>query len=87
MTFSASEQVTPQVTLQVIELIKALDKEMNRQEIQDKLNLSDRENFRSNYLKPALDSMFVEMSVPDKPRSPLQKYRLSILGEQLKGKL
>lgn len=83
MTFPVSEQVTEQVK----ELVKVLDKEMDRQEIQNKLGLSHRENFRSNYLKPALDIGFVEMTIPDKPNSSLQKYRLTILGKQLKGKL
>ena len=87
MTFPVSEQVTEQVTEQVKELVKILDREMDRQEIQNKLGLSHRENFRSNYLKPALDLGFVEMTIPDKPNSSLQKYRLTILGKQLKGKL
>ena len=87
MTFPASEQVTPQVTPQVQALISVLDKEMNRSEIQEKLNLLDREYFRLNYLKPALEQGFVEMTIPDKPNSSLQKYRLTILGKQLKDKL
>ena len=84
MTFLASEQVTEQVTEQVKEVVKILDKEMNRQDIQNKLGLSHRENFRSNYLKPALEQGFIEMTIPNKPNSSLQKYRLSILGKQLK---
>lgn len=44
---------TEQVTEQVAGLIKILKGEMSRQEMQDKLGLSHRENFRSNYLKPA----------------------------------
>ena len=83
-TVQGTMQVTPQVTPQVEELIKILDKEMNRQEVQEKLNLSDRENFRLNYLKPALEQEFIEMTIPDKPNSSLQKYRLTILGKQLK---
>lgn len=82
MTFPASEQVTEQVK----ELVRILDKEMDRQEIQTKLGLSHRENFRSNYLKPALEQGFIEMTIPDKPNSSLQKYRLTILGKQLKNK-
>ena len=84
MTFPATEQVTPQVTPQVEEIVKILDKEMDRQDIQNKLELSDRENFRLNYLKPALEQGFIEMTIPDKPNSRLQKYRLTILGKQLK---
>lgn len=87
MTFPSSQVVTLQVTPQVRELVKVLDKEMNRQEMQDKLNLSDREHFRLNYLKPALDLELVEMTIPDKPNSSLQKYRLTVLGKQLRSKL
>ena len=87
MTFPASQQVTQQVTQQVQALISVLNKEMNRLEIQEMLNLSDRENFRTKYLKPALEHGFIEMTIPDKPNSRLQKYRLTILGKQLKNKI
>jgi predicted HTH transcriptional regulator len=95
MTFPVSEQVTEQVTEQVAEqvteqvkeLVKVLDKDMDRQEIQHKLGLSHRENFRTNYLKPALEQGFIEMTIPDKPNSSLQKYRLTTLGKQLKEKI
>ena len=83
MTFPASEQVTEQVK----DLIKILSEEMNRQKIQDMLGLSHRENVRAKYLKPALEQGFIEMTIPDKPNSRLQKYRLTILGKQLKDKL
>lgn len=73
-------QVTEQVTEQVDTLIKVLDKEMDRQEIQNKIGLAHRENFRSNYLKPALEQDFVEMTIPDKPNSRLQRYRLTTEG-------
>ncbi len=76
-----------QVTEQVTELVMALDNEMDRQEIQDKLGLSHRENFRSNYIKPALEQGVIEMTIPDKPNSRLQKYRLTLLGKQLKDNL
>jgi predicted HTH transcriptional regulator len=91
MTFPAAEQVsrkypasTPASTPQVKELVKILVKDMNREDIQNILGLSDRENFRLNYLKPALEQGFIEMTIPDKPNSRLQKYRLTILGKQLK---
>ena len=83
MIFPAYEQVTEQVT----ELVMALENEMDRQEIQNKLGLSHRENFRSNYIKPALEQRYIEMTIPDKPNSRLQKYRLTMLGKQLKSKL
>ena len=58
-TEQVTEQVAEQVTEQVELLLKILDKEMDRQEIQRKLGLLHRENFRSNYLKPALELRLV----------------------------
>ena len=86
-TAQVTAQDTAQVTAQVKELIEILSKEMDRQEIQDMLGLSHRENFRLKYLKPALEQGFIEMTIPEKPSSKLQKYRLTILGKQLKDKL
>ena len=91
MTFpifgQVTEQVTEQATEQVKELVRVLEKEMDRQEIQNKLGLMHRENFRANYLKPALNQGLIEMTIPDKPNSSLQKYRLTPLGKQLKSQL
>lgn len=77
-------QDTPQVTPQVKRLITKLEGEKNRKEIQEILDLLDRENFRINYLQPALENGLVEMTIPEKPNSKLQKYRLTALGRQLK---
>lgn len=41
------------------------------------LGLSDRKSFRERYLKPALADSLVEMTIPDKLNSRLQKYRLT----------
>ncbi len=91
MTFPASEklsmQVTPQVTPQVEELLKTFTKEHTRQDLQDKLKLSDRENFRKNYLQSALDEELIELTIPEKPNSSKQKYRLTEKGILLKDKL
>jgi hypothetical protein len=75
------------VTPQVGELVDVLEGDMNRQEIQSALNLLDRENFRLNYLKLALEQDIIEMTIPDKPNSSLQKYRLTQKGIVLKNKL
>lgn len=69
-------QVTPQVTPQVIRLIQAMgQREYSRNELMELLNLEDRENFRLNYLQPALQSSLIVMTIPDKPKSSKQKYR------------
>ena len=71
-----SPQVTPHVTPQVKELLKVLGSlELSRQEIQEKLGLKDRKSFADRYLNLALEQSFIEMTIPDKPKSRLQKYR------------
>ena len=83
MTFPASEQVTPQVTPQVEYLLKIFEGTHYRSELQEKLNLSDREYFRKNYLKPAIEKGLVALTIPDKPTSIKQQYYLTEKGEQL----
>jgi ATP-dependent DNA helicase RecG len=74
-------QVTPQVTLQVTpqveQLLRAMEGEHSRDELQDLLNLTDRENFRKTYLLPGLEAQWIERTIPHKPTSRLQKYRLT----------
>jgi hypothetical protein len=48
--------------------------------LQAKLGLADRHNFRTLYLLPALNDGLVEMAIPGKPNSRLQKYRLTAKG-------
>ena len=46
----------------------------------EQLNLSDRKNFLSNYLNPAIKDGFVRLLYPDSPRHPRQKYLLTVKG-------
>lgn len=89
MVFPSTEPVTPQVadhvtdhvTDHVVKLIKALGKtEMSRPEIMDVMELKHRQSFTSNYLKPSIDLDLVEMTIPDRPKSIKQKYRLTAKG-------
>src|SRR5690606_28359748 len=59
----------------------SLTREHNRQELQEILGLSDREHFRKTYLQPAFDNKFIELSIPEKPKSGRQKYRMTPLAE------
>lgn len=79
---SSAPQVTPQVTPQVVELLAALRGEMSREGLQSALGLSDRKSFSERYLKPALAGRLIEMTIPDKPNSRMQKYRLTDRGRQ-----
>jgi len=71
-----------QVTTQVGMLLSRLEGEMSRQAIQDALGLANREHFRKAYLAPALEQGVIEMTLPDKPNSRSQRYRLTALGQR-----
>ncbi|HOJ12742.1 MAG TPA: hypothetical protein PK733_19425 [Clostridiales bacterium] len=47
------------------------------------LKLKDAEYFRKSYLKPALLSGLIEMTIPNKPKSSKQKYRITDLGKKV----
>jgi ATP-dependent DNA helicase RecG len=49
----------------------------SRKELQEMLRLKNAEHFRKAYLLPAIDAGLVEMTLPDKPKSRLQRYRLT----------
>jgi ATP-dependent DNA helicase RecG len=55
--------------------------EMTRPELQKKLHLNSVSNFRNLYLAPALEGRYIEMTLPDKPQSHSQKYRLTAKGK------
>lgn len=48
---------------------------LSLKELMEKLHLSHKPTFRHNYLMPALEQHLIEMTIPDKPKSRLQKYR------------
>lgn len=70
-------EVTAEVTTEVDRLMAALSGEMTRRELQTALGLKNDEHFRKAYLLPALEAGIIEMTIPDKPNSRLQKYRLA----------
>ena len=48
--------------------------------LQSRLGLKHRPTFRANYLRPALERTWIEMTLPDKPTIHLQQYRLTSVG-------
>ena len=79
---TTAPQVTPQVSPQVGRLLAAIQGEMGREALQSVLGLLDRKSFRERYLKPALAAGLIEMTIPDKPNSRVQKYRLTDKGRR-----
>ena len=79
--------VTGEVTGEVHRLITVMEGEMKRQEIQAALGLKHEDHFRETYLVPALKAGVVEMTIPKKPRSSKQRYRITSKGKEIRRKL
>ncbi len=56
---------------------------MKSSEIQKAADIRHRETFQRNYLDYLLDQAWLERTIPDKPKSRLQKYRLTEKGQKL----
>ncbi len=76
----SAPEVTPYVTPEVRKMLSILKGEMSRKEIQQILGLKDEKHFRTAYQQPAIATGLIEMTVPDKPNSRLQKYRITPKG-------
>jgi ATP-dependent DNA helicase RecG len=70
----------PQVTPQVMILLRNAMREASAADLQSALHLKDRVHFLKNYLEPSLDKGLVERTIPDKPRSSKQRYRTTAAG-------
>ena len=63
------------ITSQVSELLKVIeDYPQSATELMVKLKLKSRNNFRINYLIPALEFGLIKMTLPNKPTSRNQRY-------------
>ena len=88
LVISAPEEFTPQVPHKLIpedtfcqKLILAIGNDScSVKTMMEQLKLSDRKNFLSNYLNPAIKDGFVRLLYPDSPRHPRQKYLLTVKG-------
>jgi ATP-dependent DNA helicase RecG len=89
-TAQGTRQVTPQVprkypasTPQVLAVLTvAATGETTREALQAAAGVKDREYFRKTYLKELLDAGVLELTIPDRPRSSRQRYRLTPAGAE-----
>ena len=78
----SATQLTTQSDNYIIRLLLLLNvNEKSAKELRSALNLSHRATFRQNYLHPALEKGYIEYTIPEKPGSRLQKYRLTEKGK------
>jgi Fic family protein len=82
-----TDQVTDQVSDQVRRLLAVLrpGESLEAVELMERLGLRHRPTFRQHYLRPALDGGWIEMSQPESPSSPAQRYLLSSEGRRVQG--
>ena len=78
------EQVASALPKGVARLLKVLKGEMSVLDMMMALKLGGRRNFLEKYLTPATELGLVEMTQPNSPRSPTQKYRLTPKGLAVK---
>lgn len=84
VTEQVEAPVTGQVTGQVTALLGVMGQgTWSRKALMEKLNLKGRDNFEKLYLAPALQASLIERTLPDKPNSRLQQYRLTVKDRSL----
>ncbi|MDD6331693.1 MAG: Fic family protein [Clostridium sp.] len=70
------KEVNEQTTEYVKKLIGIMEYDIpyTSSALMERLGLKSKEGFRRNYLKPAVDMNFIQMTIPDKPNSRNQRY-------------
>ena len=81
-TNQASEAIH-EIRVEIKNIVKVVTETLTLQDIQERLGLKHRGNFRSNYLEPAIKQGFVSMLFPNTPKHPDQRYLLSPKGNEL----
>lgn len=77
VTVHDTDQATVQDDDHVQRLISVMEhREYNLTELMSLLGLSHRSTFQQNYLNPAIEAGQIERTIPDKHKSPKQRYRL-----------
>jgi predicted HTH transcriptional regulator len=77
----------PSSSVEVRNLLKVMQGEMSRKEIQELLELKHSANFRENYLEPALADEVIEMKYLDSPNHPKQKYLVTEKGNEIRNSI
>ncbi|WP_336043666.1 Fic family protein [Acinetobacter junii] len=80
-TAQDSDHVTAQVNVQVSDQVQRLLSAMKQEdytlaELMQLVGLTHRATFQRNYLNPAIEAGLIKRTIPDKPKSPKQRYRL-----------
>ncbi len=66
-----------------VEILRKCESDQAIGDLMEVLGRSNRTKFRDQVLKPMLEAGWLEMTIPDKPTSSKQKYRLTSLGRNI----
>ena len=84
LPISVQNHASDHASVQVQKLVSVLVGEMGRSELQELLSIKNRDYFRKDYLNPAINNGYIELTIPNKPNSQNQKYRITKKGLVLK---
>ena len=62
-----------------LKILKKCKDESSALELMKILKRTNKSKFKSVIIKPLIDNGFLELTIPEKPKSPNQKYRLTSL--------
>ena len=83
VTPQVTPQVPPQVTPQVESLLRTAEAgPATRADLQTAAGIRDRKHFRLAYLEPLIQAAWLELTIPAKPQSRLQRYRITTAGRE-----
>jgi hypothetical protein len=75
--------VIPKVLLKIERLLVILqNRELSRKQIMELLDVKNEKHFHVKYRQVAIAHGLIEMTLPKKPRSRMQRYRLTIAGRK-----
>ncbi|HJV74041.1 MAG TPA: hypothetical protein VJ654_07460 [Noviherbaspirillum sp.] len=73
----STTDVAMDVTADVVAPLQVVQGDMHRSALQAAMGLRNAEPFRKAYLASAIEADYLEMTLPDTPRSTRQRYRLT----------
>jgi len=65
------------LSLDHLQILKKCKEESSALELMKILKRSNKSKFKTAIINPLLDQNFLELTIPDSPKSPSQKYRLT----------
>ena len=65
------------LSLDHLKILKSCNNESSATELMEILNRTNKSKFKNTIINPLVENGFLELTNPDKPKSPTQKYRLT----------